>query len=236
MRRESDNHDHGHRRIRDWPIDERPREKLLRHGPQALADVELLAILIRAGNGRETAVDIARSLLAAHSTLRGIASLSPPELMRTRGIGRTRAIECAAAFEIGRRVESMPAHERPIITSPADVAALLLPRLRDLPHEVFMVLHLDAKNALKHQQQLSVGTLNASLVHPREVFKSAIDQRAASIIVVHNHPSGNNEPSGEDIAITRQLVEAGTIVGIPLHDHVIIGGNGFTSLAERGLM
>jgi DNA repair protein RadC len=225
-----------HRRIRDWPSDERPREKLLRHGSQSLSDAELLAILIRAGSGAATAVDVARGILSRHRSLRAVAALSPQELMRLRGIGVAKAVELIAAFEIGRRVEASPDDARLLIRSPEDVAELVLPQLRDLHNEVFVVLHLDAKNGLKHQQRLSVGTLNASLVHPREVYKSAIDHLAASIIVVHNHPSGNHEPSSEDIEITRQLVEAGKIVGIPLHDHIIIAGRGYTSLAERGLL
>lgn len=225
-----------HRRITDWPADERPREKLLRYGPQTLSDAELLAIIIRVGSGECTAVDIARRILTRHRSLRAVAALSPQELMRLRGIGVAKAVELIAAFEIGRRVESSPDEARFLIRSPEDVAELVLPQLRDLHNEVFVVLHLDSKNGLKHQQRLSVGTLNASLVHPREVYKSAIDHLAASIIVVHNHPSGNHEPSNEDIEITRQLAEAGKIVGIPLHDHVIIAGKGYTSLAERGLI
>jgi DNA repair protein RadC len=228
---------HGqHTPIRDWPSEERPREKLLRHGSHLLSDAELLAILLRSGNGVSTAVDVARGILSRHRSLRVVAALSPQELMRVRGIGMAKAVELTAAFEIGRRVEASPDETRLYIRSPEDVAELLVPQLRDLHNEVFVVLHLDAKNGLKHQQRLSVGTLNASLVHPREVYKSAIDHLAASIIVVHNHPSGNHEPSNEDIEITRQLVEAGKIVGIPLHDHIIIAGRRYTSLAERGVL
>ncbi|MBI4535237.1 MAG: DNA repair protein RadC, partial [Ignavibacteriae bacterium] len=122
------------------------------------------------------------------------------------------------------------------VHSPEDVAKLLIPKLRDRAKEIFMVLLLDSQNGLRKEVELSEGTLNASLVHPREVYKVAIDHLAASIIVAHNHPSGNREPSKEDIEITRQLVEAGKIVGIPLHDHVIVAGDGYTSFAERGLL
>jgi DNA repair protein RadC len=220
--------------IKDWPLAERPREKLLHRGAHFLTDVELLAILIRTGTGKESALDLARSALKDGTTLRALGSKTPGELTRLKGIGPAKAVELLAAFEIGRRMQADAGPERPVIRTPGDVAQLLIPRLRDRPIEVFLVLVLDARNAVKLDKEISQGTLNASIVHPREVFKTAIDASGASIIVVHNHPSGNPEPSREDIDITRQLVEAGRIVGIPLHDHVIIAGNTYTSMAERG--
>jgi DNA repair protein RadC len=156
--------------------------------------------------------------------------------MRIHGIGPAKAVELVAAFEIGRRMQATPEDPYPIIRTPEDVARQMIPLLRDRSTEVFFVLLLDAKNALKSRVEITSGTLNASLVHPREVFKAAIDHRAASIIVVHNHPSGNPDPSREDTEVTRQLAEAGRIVGIPLHDHVIVAGDGYTSLAEKGLL
>jgi DNA repair protein RadC len=156
--------------------------------------------------------------------------------MRIRGIGPAKAVELIAAFEIGRRMQAEPDEVRPIIRSPEDVARHMVPLLRDRTNEAFFVLLLDAKNALRSKVEITSGTLNASLVHPREVYKVAIDQRAASIIVVHNHPSGNPDPSREDTEVTRQLAEAGRIVGIPLHDHLIVAGDRFTSLAEKGLL
>jgi DNA repair protein RadC len=137
---------------------------------------------------------------------------------------------------MGRRVEVRKHDEKLIVRSPEDVARFMIPRMRHLTGEEFYVLVLDAHNGLREETRLTTGTLNASLVHPREVFKVAIDQRAAAVIVVHNHPSGNLEPSREDIEITRQLAEAGKIIGIPLHDHLIITSSGYTSLAERGLV
>lgn len=225
-----------HTRIKDWPADERPREKLFKRGAYALSDAELLALLIRAGTGKTTAVDIARKILSQEKNLRGIAAKSAVELMRLKGIGKAKAVELLAAFEIGRRVEAAKGEDKIIIRSPEDVAKFMVPRLRDRPQEVFSVLLLDSKNGIKHEVELSQGTLNASLVHPREVYKAAIDYLAAAIIVVHNHPSGNREPSREDIEITRQLVEAGKVIGIPLHDHLIIAGDTYTSFAERGLL
>lgn len=223
-------------RIKDWPEDERPREKLLRRGPHALTDTELLAILIRAGTGKETALDLARKIILKEQHLRGVAGKSAAELMRVKGIGEAKAVELLAAFEIGRRIQSGKTEERLVVRSPEDVARIMIPVLRDKQTEVFLVLVLDSKNGLKREIELSAGTLNASLVHPREVFKAAIDYLAASVIVVHNHPSGNREPSAEDIAITRQLAEAGKIIGIPLHDHIIIAADHYTSLAERGII
>jgi len=201
-----------------------------------MSDAELLAILIRSGSGANTALDLARSILAEHGNLRGLAAKSPEELMRIKGIGAAKAVELVSTFEIGRRVQGTVETEKTIIRSPEDVAAIMIPRLRDATREMFFVLVLDSKNGLVREIELTSGTLNASLVHPREVFKAAIDHRAASVIVVHNHPSGNLEPSREDLQVTKQLQEAGKIVDIPLHDHVIIAGNAYASMAERGLL
>lgn len=222
--------------IKDWPVDERPREKLLKHGPASLADAELLAILIRTGSGSASAIDLARNILRTAKSMSGVAAKSVSELTRTKGIGKAKAVELLAAFEIGRRVESGKHDAKLIVRSPEDVAGIMIPKMRHLSNEEFYVLVLDAQNGLKESVRLTLGTLNASLVHPREVYKAAIDLRAAAIIVVHNHPSGNLEPSREDIEITRQLSEAGKIIGIPLHDHLIVAGGEYTSLAERGLV
>jgi DNA repair protein RadC len=222
--------------IKQWPADERPREKLQRHGPGALADAELLAILFRTGSGAASALDLARNVLRSSRNLTGVAAKSVSELTRTKGIGKAKAVELLAAFEIGRRVEAGKHDTKLIVRSPEDVARFMIPKMRHLSNEEFYVLILDSQNGLKEEVRLTLGTLNASLVHPREVYKAAIDMRAAAIIVVHNHPSGNLEPSREDVEITRQLTEAGKIVGIPLHDHLIITAGGFTSLAERGLV
>lgn len=225
-----------HTKIKDWPASERPREKLLQYGASALSDAELLAILIRVGSGTSTALDLARKILVQEKNLRGVAGKTPQELMRLKGIGEAKAVELIAAFEIGRRVQGMNGDEKLIVRSPDDIARFMIPRLRDKKNESFWVLLLDAKNGLMHDEELTVGTLNASLVHPREVFKVAIDRVAAAVIVAHNHPSGNREPSAEDLNVTRQLVEAGKIIGIPLHDHLIIAGDAYTSFAERGLL
>jgi DNA repair protein RadC len=152
------------------------------------------------------------------------------------GLGKVRAATIAAVFEIIRRYESAEEEQRPVFRSPEDVVARYGPRLRDLHHEEFWVLLLSSSNELVREVRVSSGTLNSSLVHPRECFAEAIKHRAASVLFLHNHPSGNPEPSQEDLAVTRQLVEAGKILGIPVHDHVIIAQSRFASLAERGLL
>jgi len=217
---------------RDRPPPERPREKLLMHGAHTLSDAELLAVMLMTGGGGRGAMDIACGLL--ERGLGALARRNCSELMRVSGIGRARALGILAAFELGRRLQADTGGERSRIRTPGDAARLVIPRMRDLTHEVFSVLVLDAAGAVIALEELSRGTLNASIVHPREVFKAAVDHLGASVLVAHNHPSGNPEPSPEDLAITRQLADAGKILGIPLHDHLIVAGNAFVSLAERG--
>jgi len=215
-----------------FPAGERPREKLLRHGAHTLSEAELLAVMLVTGAGRRSAMAIACGLL--EHGLPALARKNARELMRVPGVGKARAPGILAAFELGRRLQADAGGERSPIRNPGDAARILIPRLRDLPHEVFAVLVLDAAARVIAIEELSRGTLNASIVHPREVFKAAVDHLGASVLVAHNHPSGNPEPSGEDLAITRQLADAGKILGIPLHDHLIVAGNAFVSLAERG--
>lgn len=219
--------------ITTWPEEERPRERLLRCGPGSLTDAELLAILLRSGSGSSSALDVARGVLDGGG-LREMARKNAEELIRVQGVGLAKAVEILAAVEIGRRLQVQECGDRHSLCSPEDAARFLIPRMRDLRHETFVVLVLDTNNSVVGESELSRGTLNASIVHPREVFKFAIDRLAAAVIVAHNHPSGNPEPSREDIEITHQLCEAGKIVGIPLHDHLIVAGNSFTSLAARG--
>jgi DNA repair protein RadC len=225
-----------HTKIKHWPVDDRPREKLLLRGPAALSDAELLALIIGSGSGKVTAVDVAKKLIAEHKNLSELSKLSVDELTRHRGLGKARSAEIAAAFEIGRRLARSSNAERTRINGPEDVAEYMQPHLAHLKREVFEVLLLNSANIVQKQVRISEGNLNASIVHPREVFKAAIDGLAASVILVHNHPSGNPEPSNEDKMITRQLVESGRILGIPVHDHIIIAGRTYTSFAERGLL
>jgi len=221
--------------IKDWPEGDRPREKMEQRGASNLSEAELLAILIRTGMKGTTALDLARNLLSAGRTLRDVAQMSLHDLVAA-GIGKARATSIVAACEISRRLPSSSGKEKPVFHSPEDVAKVYIPKLRDLKHEEFWTLLLTSANRLITDCRVTSGTLNSSLVHPRECFQEALKQSAATVIFVHNHPSGNSEPSQEDIAITKQLVESGRILGIPVHDHIIVAADTFTSFADRGLM
>lgn len=222
--------------LREWSKKERPREKMLAGSPGALSNAELVAILLGTGSGGSTAVDIAYQLLTELGGLAGLSRARAPVLMRNRGVGEAKAVQILAGLELGRRACSASLGDRPIVRGPEDVATLMIPRMRDLLQEEFRLLCLNSRNGIIREITVTRGTLDASLVHPREVFRVAIESAASALIVVHNHPSGNPEPSEEDVTITRQLVEAGKIMGIPIRDHLIIAGNTHTSLAERGLI
>lgn len=224
-----------HTSIKQWPAGERPREKLLAHGPSALSESELLAILLRSGSKGATAVDLAMKLLSDGRTLRDLARLSVVDFAYL-GIGRVRAAVLVAAFELLRRLPASERSEHAMIHAPEDVAQVFLPKLAHLCHEEFWAVLLTTSNRVMREIRLTSGTLNSSLVHPRECFADAVKERAASVIFVHNHPSGNPEPSQEDVHITKQLCDSGRILGIPVYDHVIVAGTQFSSFAQRGLL
>jgi len=221
--------------ITSWPADERPREKLLQRGASNLSVAELLAILIRMGSKGVTAVDLARRLFAGEKTLREISMFSVEEIKKT-GIGESRAIAIVAAFELAKRLPEVKRKERLTIQSPEDIVQQFGAKFRDLVQEEFWVFPLNSINRILEPKQITKGILSSSLAHPRECFREAITQSAAAVIFVHNHPSGNPEPSQDDIAITKQLVEAGKIIGITVHDHIIIAADRFVSFADRRLM
>jgi DNA repair protein RadC len=218
------------------PYYDRPRERLLREGAAHLADAELLAILLRTGTEQETSYELAQRLLAAFGDLRGLAQASHAELTKLKGIGQVKAIELHAAFELGRRVIGGTSKRGAVIRLPRDVADLMFPELAHLTQEHFVCLFLNTKNHVIGKQTIFVGSLDASIVHPREVFKEAIKRSSASVICLHNHPSGDPTPSREDIAITRTLREAGELIGISLLDHIIIGDGRYVSLKEQGYL
>ncbi len=226
--------------INQWNEEDRPREKLLRHGPGVLSDAELIALIFGTGastrNGPVSAVQLGQALVRAYGTLHKLSRRNLKEVMRVVGVGPAKAVQLVAAFEIGRRVESQQGGTRIQVCSPEDVATVYGPLMRDLKNEIFKVVLLNTANIIIGDQTVSEGGMQASIVEPRGVFEKAILERAASIICLHNHPSGNPEPSGEDIRVTKQLVQAGKLMGIPVHDHIIIAGRTYTSLAERGLM
>ena len=219
-----------------WPIAERPRERLYWNGPEALADAELLALQLGSGVPGRSAVDVAREMLAAYGSLAGVAAREAAELARVPGVGPAKAARLAAAFELTRRLRARTPGARLVLSAPAEVYAAFGPLMEDLPREVFRVALLDAQNGLLRDRVVSEGTLSASLVHPREVFKPAILESAASVILLHNHPSGDPTPSREDVRLTRQLVECARLLDLRVHDHVIIGRGSFVSLAERGII
>lgn len=225
-----------HLKIKDWPADERPREKMMQKGTPALTDAELLAIIINAGRGRVTAVDIAKKVLTDKGSLRKVAEMTTGDLQLYYGIGKARAVGIAAVFELARRTNAEKTGAARVFNSPQDVMEMFRPILCNKTQEEFIVASLNSNNRLISFRTITTGLLNSSLTHPREVFREAILEHAASVILIHNHPSGNPEPSEEDVRVTRQIVEAGQIVGIPVHDHVIVTAERCTSFAERGLI
>jgi DNA repair protein RadC len=222
--------------IERWPASDRPRERLYWQGPQALADAELLALQLGCGAPGRSALEVAREMLAAYGSLADLLSRDPAELARLRGVGRAKAARLASAFELSRRLRARTPGTRTVLSGPAEVYAAFGPLMEDLRHEVFRIALLDAQNGLLADRVVSEGTLSASLVHPREVFKPAILESAASVILLHNHPSGDPTPSREDIRLTRQLVECAHMLDLRIHDHVVIGRGRFVSLAERGVV
>ena len=228
-----------HTVIRELPEDERPREKMVRYGAQSLSNAELIAIIIQNGARGATAVELGRRVLNYFDQdLTAFFNMSIEELQRNealKGIGTAKACQIKAALELGRRVRFKNANTLSI-HSPKDIYGLLQGEMAWLPEEHFRVLLLDTKNRVIRTEEVSVGTVSASLVHPREVFVRAIRQHAVAIIAVHNHPSGDVTPSEEDIQITRRLAASGEILGIPLLDHLIVGSETYNSLKEQGLI
>ena len=215
---------------------DRPREKLVRLGAAALGDNELVAIVLGHGLPRTNALDLANGVLAAVSGVDGLARAAHGELTRIAGIGVARAAQVLAAVELGRRSVVPPARERPQLTTPRGVAEYLMPQFGNRRVEQFGVVLLDTKRRVLRCTVLSIGTLDASIVHPREVFREAVAGGAAGIVVFHNHPSGDPEPSGEDRRLTERLVAAGLLMGIDVLDHVILGDARYFSFREKGTL
>ena len=222
--------------IRDWAPEDRPREKLMQFGAAALTNVELLAILLRTGCDGATVMDVARSLLAAQENdLLVLMRSSPEKMMHIRGMGKTKAITLSAAFELGRRCQFRPPKTGPV-TSARDVAELMIPILKDLTYETCWVLFFDGGRHYIGKEQISSGGLNATIVDVRMVLKTALDKLACEMILVHNHPSGNTNPGRQDKLLTQSLKNAAKMVDVALIDHVVIGGDGYFSFAEEGIL
>lgn len=222
--------------LREMPEEERPRERLARLGAIALRDAELLAVLFRTGTREEGAVALAERLLSRFGNLRALSRASLEELMQVKGVGRVKAIEIQAAVELGIRLAREKDEERPRIHSADDVAGLLMARFKQCETEVFKALLLNTKNEVLKIVDVATGGLDATLAMPRDVFRQAVRDAASAVIVCHNHPSGDPEPSREDVRITERLRDAAEIIGLRFLDHIVFGDDRFVSLQERGLL
>jgi len=223
--------------VKELPLDDRPREKLKLRGANSLSDSELLAILLRTGKKGRSVIEVAQDLISEFNDVSVLASKSIQSLQKISGIGQDKAATLVAAFELSRRIEAKNKWKiNKKITSPDEIARMFIPILRDEVIEKFLVVVLGSSNKIANYKVISEGSLNSSVVHPREVFKFAVENDAASIILIHNHPSGNLEPSREDISITKKIVESGKMMDIPVFDHIIIGGNNYSSFVEKRLL
>lgn len=224
-----------HVMIRDMPTAERPRERLRDYGPTALSTAELLAIILRTGTNNESVLSLSARLLARHGGLAGLARISFPELCAEHGLGEAKAAQLKAALELGRRLITAQPQERAVVRSPQDVANLLMPEMAFLEQEELRVVLLNTRNQVVSVGEVYRGSVNSAQVRVGEVLREAVRQNCPAMIVVHNHPSGDPTPSSDDVAVTRQIVEAGRLLDIDVLDHIVIGHQRFVSLREQGL-
>lgn len=223
--------------IRELPTEERPREKLISLGSSVVSNAELLAILIGTGTKDRSALDLAAALLAAEEDgLGNLAGSTPEEICRISGMGIAKACRIIAAFELGKRLATRSLPGKVLITSPESIADLFMEEMRYYRKEFFQVLLLNSKGEIISIEKCSIGDLSSTIVHPREIFSGAVRRSAAAVVFVHNHPSGNPEPSSEDQEVTLRLIEAGKILGIRVLDHIIIGDGIYVSFRQRNLM
>ncbi|UOY94161.1 DNA repair protein RadC [Ectobacillus sp. JY-23] len=220
--------------IRDMVREDQPRERMLTEGASSLSNTELLAILLRTGSKEESVLTLANRILHHFDGLRLLKDATVEEITEIHGIGIAKAVQLMAAFELGRRMVRLEYKQRYSIRNPEDCAKYMMEEMRFLQQEHFVCLYLNTKNQIIHRQTVFIGSLNASIVHPREVFREALRRSAASLICLHNHPSGDPSPSREDIEVTKRLTECGKIMGVELLDHIIIGEHKFVSLKEKG--
>lgn len=223
--------------IKNWAIDDRPREKLLRKNPSGLSDSELLAILIRTGSRGKSAIELAKDVLRlGKNNLNDLGKIPIHEILKIRGIGQAKAIAIAAALEIGRRRQAAQSLEKPIVKGSKDIACYLQSLFRDLPYEVFAVVFLNRSNRINHFEVVSEGGITSTIADPRVILKRALQVDAVSLILCHNHPSGNLKPSREDETLTRKIKEAAKYLDISILDHIIVSETGYFSFADDGIL
>lgn len=221
--------------VKSLPLDQRPREKLIKNGPKSLSDSELLAIILRVGNKKENVVKVSNRIFNKYN-IKSLSRLGISSLKKEFGIGDAKACQIIACFELGRRVVKYKKDKRISIRKAKDLAKILIPEMGSLKKEHFKGLFLDSRNKIIKEETIFIGSLNESVIHPREIFQIALEENAASLILAHNHPSGDSKPSEEDIEITKQIINAGKILGIPVLDHLIIAHDKYFSFREKGLI
>jgi DNA repair protein RadC len=221
--------------LKQLPLEERPREKMIKNGPKAMTNSELLAIILRTGNKKEDVLTLSNKLLSDYN-IKSLSALKIAGLKKQLGIGDTKACQIMACFELGKRLSAFKEGKKITIKSAKDLAQLFIPEMGNLEKEHFKRVYLDSGKRIIRHETIFIGSLNESVVHPREIFKIAINENAAAVIILHNHPSGNPNPSSFDMEITKELVKAGDFMGIPVLDHIIIGGRKYISLKEKGLI
>lgn len=219
-------------RIKDLPKEEQPQERLIRQGVDALSDAELLAVIIRIGNERENALELSRRILKKFN-IKNLSGVSFNQIKKFGNLTNAKASQILACFELARRLAAFKEREKPVIKEVKDVVDFLVPKMRHLNKEVFKGIYLDSRNRFIKEEVLFVGTLNESLIHPREIFKTALVEGATAVILAHNHPSGDPEPSKEDIRVTKKMIRIGELMDILVLDHIIIGDNRYVSMKEK---
>jgi len=229
--------DEGRLSMRDWARDDRPREKLMSAGPGSLSDAELIAILIRSGSTKESALDLAKRILGqVGNDLHRLGRMGLAELTQFNGMGEAKAISIIAALELGRRRRDTEVRERASVTTSSSAYDLVRAKVADLSHEEFWLLLLDRGNRLIETVPVSRGGMHGTVADPKVIFKMALDRRASSLVLCHNHPSDQLRPSQEDIALTRKLVDGARLLDISVHDHLIVGASGYYSFADNGML
>lgn len=220
-------------KIKDLPLEERPRERLIKYGPKALSNSELLAIILRNGSKKENVLELSKRLLKADN-IKSLSRKRINSLKNNLGIGTAKACQIIACFELGRRLAAFKETSNPMINNVQDIAKIFMVEMSSLRKEHFKGIFLDSRKRIVKDETIFIGSLNASIIHPREIFQVALEEGSAAVILLHNHPSGNPEPSDDDISITKQLVKAGEILGIEVLDHIIIGNKKYFSFREKG--